>query len=93
MISYPALKPMSADPNQAGDVTRAAYALVKLYDKTDAYGAVVQWIDALITQQQAAFVTLPADKLPGAQKRLKQLIAMRDALCAPGGAFTGFLTD
>ena len=85
--------PVSADSNAANMRLSGAYLEVKLHANTDAYAATVNWFDALISAQQAHMTSCHPDKLPACQTRLKQLIALRNALGAPGGASTGHVFD
>lgn len=66
---------------------------VRSHANTDAFAATVGWFDALISAQQAHMTSCHPDKLPACQTRLKQLIALRNALGAPGGASTGHVFD
>ena len=52
-----------------------------------------QWLDALIVAQQSHMTTCNAARLEAAQIRVKQLMALRNALAAPGGASTGHCFD
>ena len=85
--------PISADGSAANLRLSGAYLEVKLHANTDAFGATVSWFDALISAQQAHMATCHPDKLPACQTRLKQLIALRNALGATGGASTGHVFD
>lgn len=85
--------PVSADGSAANLRLSGAYLEVKLHANTDAFAATVSWFDALISAQQAHMATCNPDKLPASQTRLKQLIALRNALGAPGGASTGHVFD
>ena len=85
--------PVSADPGTACQNAQAAYLELKLHANTDAFAATVAWFDALISAQQAHMTSCHPDKLPACQTRLKQLIALRNALGAPGGASTGHVFD
>ena len=85
--------PISADGSAANLRLSGAYHEVKLHANTDAFAATVSWFDALISAQQAHMATCHPDKLPACQTRLKQLIALRNALGAPGGASTGHVFD
>ena len=93
MTERSATVPVSADGGASNARLGAAYLEVKLYANTHAYDATVKWFDALITAQQAHMTSCHPDKLPACQTRIKQLIALRNALGAPGGASTGHCFD
>lgn len=81
------------DASAAHNGLMAAYTSLRQHYKSDAYAAVVAWIDGLICAQQAYMATCGRDKLGDAQVRLKQLAAQRSALVDPGGATTGYQFD
>ena len=83
----------NTDPGRAHDATSLAYAEVLLHIGSHGYRAVVEWLEALIAQQQAAMTSCARDKLGDAQVRLRQLIAMRGALASPDSAGTGHVFD
>lgn len=93
MTDRSATVPVSADGGASNARLGAAYLEVKLYANTHAYDATVKWFDALITAQQAYMTTCNAARLEAAQIRVKQLMALRNALAAPGGASTGHCFD
>lgn len=69
----------------------AAASDLRQHRASEPYKRAVAWLDALIAQNQAHMTNCAPDKLADQQTRLKQLIALRDALAAPGGATTGFV--
>lgn len=79
------------DAHRAMNDAQSAFNEMRLYKGTEQYKRVVEWIEAIIVQQQCAMNDCAADKLPAMQIRLRQLIALRSALLDPGGAFTGFI--
>lgn len=81
------------DANKAMAEAQAAFNAMRDYKGNDQYKRTVEWIEALIVQQQANMLSCGKEKLSDAQVRLKQLIGMRSALIDPGGAFTGFSFD
>ena len=85
--------PISADGSATYLRLSGAYLEVKLHAKTEAFAATVDWFDALISAQQAHMTSCHPEKLASSQTRLKQLIALRHALGAPGGASTGHVFD
>lgn len=90
MIDRP---PISTDGSATYLRLSGAYLEVKLHANTEAFAATVEWLDALILAQQAHMTACNPDKLATSQTRLKQLIALRHALGAPGGASTGHVFD
>lgn len=84
------MKP-ATDTNAGHKDTAVAHAEIRSHRHTEPYRALIDWLDALIAQVQAAMVACNRDKLADHQIRLQQLIALRDALVAPGGASTGFI--
>ena len=85
--------PVSVDPGTACQNAQAAYLELKRQSHTEPFAMTVKWLDALITAQQAHMTSCHPDKLPACQTRIKQLIALRNALAAPGGASTGHCFD
>ena len=85
--------PTSADPGEAVQSLQAAYLELKRHTHTEPYSLAVKWIDSLIVAQQAHMASCNPARLEAAQIRLKQLIALRNALAAPGGASTGHVFD
>lgn len=80
------------DAGAAHTAATAAYADLRAHDSAPAYKAVVAWLEALAAQQQAHMTSCAADRLPRAQLRLQQLVALRDAL-TPGDTGTGHVFD
>lgn len=58
-----------------------------------AFAAISDWLAALATQQHADMIQCPPDKLPAAQIRLRQLLALHDALTRTEMAGTGHVCD
>ena len=85
--------PISADTAEASKALYAAYTELKRNENTEPYGLAVKWIECLIVSQQAHMADCNPAKLEASQIRLKQLLALRKALAAPGGAFTGHMFD
>lgn len=85
--------PISADAGTACQVAQAAYLELKRQSHTEQYSITVKWLDSLIVAQQAHMTSCSPAKLEAAQVRAKQLIALRQALAAPGGASIGHVFD
>lgn len=85
--------PISVSPGDAVQDLQAAYLELKAQAHTETYRLCVKWIDALIVAQQSHMATCNPSRLEVAQTRLKQLVAQRNALAAPGGASTGHSFD
>ena len=85
--------PVSADPGTACQNAQAAYLELKRQSHTEPFAMTVKWLDALIVAQQSHMTTCNAARLEAAQIRVKQLMALRNALAAPGGASTGHCFD
>lgn len=79
------------DAHRAMSDAQTAFNDMRIFKGTEQYKRVVDWIEAIIVQQQCAMNDCAPDKLPAMQIRLKQLIALRSALLDAGGAFTGFI--
>lgn len=85
--------PVSADPGTACQNAQAAYLELKRQSHTEPFSMTVKWLDALIVAQQSHMTTCNPARLEAAQIRVKQLMALRNALAAPGGASTGHCFD
>lgn len=85
--------PISADTGNACQEAQAAYLALKAQAHTEPYSLTVKWLDALIVAQQAHMTSCNAAKLEAAQVRVRQLVALRQALAAPGGASIGHAFD
>ena len=85
--------PVSVDPGTACQNAQAAYLELKRQSHSEPFAMTVKWLDALIVAQQSHMTTCNAARLEAAQTRIKQLIALRNALGAPGGASTGHVFD
>jgi hypothetical protein len=86
------VKPL-LDANSAMKNTMDAYTEVRHYMGNEQYKKTVEWLEALVCQHQIGMTTCAAAKLPDVQVRIKQLVALREALVNPGGASTGYTFD
>ena len=86
-------QPISSDAGAAVQALQAAYLDLKAQAHTEPYSLTVKWLDRLIVAQQAHMTNCNPSRLEAAQIRVKQLIALRNALAAPGGASTGHTFD
>ena len=84
---------LNTDAGATYAAAQSAYADLCGHRDSHAYRAVLDWIEALGVQQQALMATCPRDKLADVQTRLRQLVALRDALAAPGDGGTGHVFD
>lgn len=82
------------DTGCAHSEAEEAYVALREHCSGSSYQAVVTWIEALAVQQQAEMASCKPEKLVNAQVRLRQLVALRDALTAPADrAGTGHVCD
>lgn len=86
------MKPL-IDAQQASKETMDAYVEMRRGYNTEQYQKMVQWIEALIVQNQTQMIMCAPNKLPDLQVRVKQFMALRSAMVDPGGASTGFTFD
>ena len=93
MIRYPDTPPEAVDPEAARIRLMNALAEIKGQDKSEAFAATVNWLDALIVMQQSQVSQIKPEKLVNVQARLKQLVELRKALTAPGICSTGFIFE
>ncbi len=93
MIRYPDTLPEAVDPEAARIRMMNAHAAIKAQDKSEAFAAAVNWLDALIVMQQSQVSQIKPEKLVNVQARLKQLVELRKALTAPGIGSTGFIFE
>jgi hypothetical protein len=73
------MKPVIDASKAHSDTDKAFLDLRGLYG-SDQYRMFADWIEALAAQQQTTMATCRAEHLPAAQTRLKQLMAMLNAL-------------
>ena len=81
------------DAGAAMRETMDAYSNMRVHMKSPQYKAVADWIEALVVQHQINMISCGKDKLPDAQVRLKQMIALRASMVETGGASTGYTFD
>ena len=93
MIRYPDTLPEAVDPEAARIRLMNALAEIKGQDKSEAFAATVNWLDALIVMQQSQVSQIKPEKLVNVQARLKQLVELRKALTAPGIGYNGFIFE
>lgn len=93
MIRYPDTLPEAVDPEAARTRLMNALAEIKGQDKSEAFAAAVNWLDALIVMQQSQVSQIKPERLVSVQARLKQLVELRKALTAPGIGSTGFIFE
>ena len=86
------MKPL-LDANAAMKNTMDTYTEVRQYMGSEQYKRTVEWIESIIIQNQIAMTSCAASKLPDVQVRIKQLVALREALANMGGASTGYTFD
>lgn len=58
---------------------------------TREFERMVAWLDRLVERYRVHMDTCAPEDLPLAQVRLRQVLALYDALTLPGGAHTGFV--
>lgn len=73
----------NTDAGQAHSVAGRAHRAMRSQDQTPAMQAVAEWINALCAYEQASQLTCNPDELYERQIRLRQLVALRDAVMKP----------
>ena len=79
------------DAGLAHAAAQAAFGALVEHDKSPAYRATREWLEALATQQLAHMTDCRPERLPEAQVRFQQLRALVAALEGRGG--TGHCFD
>jgi hypothetical protein len=80
------------DPQAASVACEAKLVTVREFKGTECYVAFGDWLDALIVQHQVQMLECAPDRMPAVRTRIKQIVALRDALSAETWS-TGYIFD